>query len=218
LYQAVLFSSTVVRKCRFLTVPKPSCGCASPQLRAQFVTDRAYIPRREAHGFYARSINSIQLSPSIKQFLAAGILLGLGFGGFFDGIILHQILQWHHMLTNIRPMLSMADVKVNSTADGLFHLMDYGFTIAGVTLLWRTHQQTDMPKSAKPFIGSILVGAGLFNLIEGIIDHHILGIHYVHSGPHHLLWDIAFLASGALLIMIGAVLIDQWKTSGKSIT
>lgn len=32
--------------------------------------------------------------------MAAGILLGLGLGGFFDGIVLHQILQWHHMLTD----------------------------------------------------------------------------------------------------------------------
>ena len=28
-----------------------------------------------------------------------GFLLGVGFGGFVDGIVLHQILQWHHMLT-----------------------------------------------------------------------------------------------------------------------
>lgn len=71
----------------------------------------------------------------------------------------------------------MEDVKVNSMADGLFHLMDYRLTIAGITLLWRTHQQTTLPKS-----------------------------------------DITFLASGALLIVIGSVLIDQWKTAEKSIT
>lgn len=71
----------------------------------------------------------------------------------------------------------MEDVKVNSMADGLFQLMDYGLTIAGITLLWRTHQQTTLPKS-----------------------------------------DITFLASGALLIVIGSVLIDQWKTAEKSIT
>ena len=32
--------------------------------------------------------------------ISAGILFGLGLGGFFDGIILHQVLQWHHMLTS----------------------------------------------------------------------------------------------------------------------
>jgi uncharacterized membrane protein len=25
--------------------------------------------------------------------------MGLGLGGFLDGIVLHQVLQWHHMLT-----------------------------------------------------------------------------------------------------------------------
>jgi uncharacterized membrane protein len=30
---------------------------------------------------------------------APGLLLGIGLGGFVDGIVAHQILQWHHMLT-----------------------------------------------------------------------------------------------------------------------
>ena len=29
-----------------------------------------------------------------------GILLGVGLGGFVDGMMLHQILQWHHTLTS----------------------------------------------------------------------------------------------------------------------
>ena len=28
----------------------------------------------------------------------AGIVFGLGLGGLFDGIVLHQILGWHHMI------------------------------------------------------------------------------------------------------------------------
>jgi uncharacterized membrane protein len=28
-----------------------------------------------------------------------GFLMGIGLGGFIDGILLHQILQWDHMLT-----------------------------------------------------------------------------------------------------------------------
>ncbi|MCK1539441.1 DUF2243 domain-containing protein, partial [Bradyrhizobium sp. 176] len=31
--------------------------------------------------------------------ISAGVLLGLGLGGFFDGIVFHQLLQWHHMLS-----------------------------------------------------------------------------------------------------------------------
>src|SRR4051794_15960674 len=29
----------------------------------------------------------------------AGYLVGLAMGGFFDGILLHQVLQWHHLLS-----------------------------------------------------------------------------------------------------------------------
>ncbi len=35
--------------------------------------------------------------------IAAGLFLGLGLGGFVDGIALHQIVQWHHMLSSRVP-------------------------------------------------------------------------------------------------------------------
>lgn len=151
-----------------------------------------------------------------QQFMLAGILLGMGFAGFFDGIVLHQILQWHHMLSSVRPMTNMSDVKVHSVADGLFHLADYGLTIAGVTLLWRSHLQDQLPKSSQPFIGLILFGAGLFNTIEGFIDHEILGIHHVHSGKYYLLWDIGFLMFGIGLMIAGMKLLDRWKNAPES--
>jgi uncharacterized membrane protein len=37
---------------------------------------------------------------AVTRCRAPGILLGIGLGGFVDGIVLHQILQWHHMLTS----------------------------------------------------------------------------------------------------------------------
>jgi uncharacterized membrane protein len=53
----------------------------------------------------------------------------------------------------------------------------------------------------------MLVGWGLFNLVEGIVDHQLLGIHHVRDdlgGP--LSWDLSFLAFGALLLLIGWLL------------
>ena len=55
----------------------------------------------------------------------------------------------------------------------------------------------------KRVLGWMLVGWGLFNLVEGVIDHHILQIHHVRAGPNELAWDIAFLAFGAVLLMGG---------------
>ena len=49
----------------------------------------------------------------------AGLLLGLG--GFFDGIILHQLLQWHHMLSNIYPPDTVSNLQHNTLWDGVFH-------------------------------------------------------------------------------------------------
>ena len=73
---------------------------------------------------------------------AGSVLLGLGLGGFFDGIILHQILQWHHMLSAIEPVDTVRGLEINTLGDGLFHLGTYSFTVVGLVLLWRRlHQQ-----------------------------------------------------------------------------
>jgi uncharacterized membrane protein len=54
---------------------------------------------------------------------APGILLGIGLGGFVDGIVLHQILQWHHMLSSegSHPTTTVAGLETNTLWDGLFH-------------------------------------------------------------------------------------------------
>jgi uncharacterized membrane protein len=60
--------------------------------------------------------------------ISAEILFGLGLGGFFDGIVLHQVLQWHHMLTSAGyPPDSVENLKVNTLWDGLFHATTYFF-------------------------------------------------------------------------------------------
>ncbi|WP_373528233.1 DUF2243 domain-containing protein [Nostoc sp.] len=139
--------------------------------------------------------------------ITAGIFLGLGLGGFIDGIVLHQLLQWHHMLSNIRPMTNVTNRDLNMVWDGLFHALDWVLTVVGVILLWRAGGRDDVPWSSQTFIGSILIGAGLFNLVEGLIDHQILGIHHVKPGPNQLAWDLGILVFGALLALIGWIMI-----------
>ncbi len=144
--------------------------------------------------------------------ILAGIVLGLGLGGFLDGILLHQLLQWHHMLSNIRPLTNVANEDLNMLWDGLFHAFDWVVTVVGIILLWRAGGRDDVPWSSQTFIGSILIGAGLFDLVEGLIDHQILGIHHVKPGPNQLVWDLGFLAFGALLAVIGWIMIKKEST------
>jgi len=153
----------------------------------------------------AKSTTLNQRTPLI----IAGIVLGLGLGGFVDGILLHQLLQWHHMLSNIRPLTNVANEDLNMVWDGLFHAFDWLLTVAGIILLWRAGGRDDVPWSSQTFIGSILIGAGLFDIVEGLIDHQILGIHHVKPGPNQLAWDLGFLAFGSLLAVIGSIMIKK---------
>lgn len=143
--------------------------------------------------------------------VVAGILLGLGLGGFFDGIVLHQLLQWHHLVTSAGyPPDSVANLEINTLADGLFHAATYVFTVAGLVVLWRRARRPHRPWSGKRFVGSVLVGFGVFNLVEGTISHQILQIHHVNeTAPRDqwIWWDLGFLAWGAVMMAIGWALI-----------
>lgn len=128
-------------------------------------------------------------------------------GGFLDGIVLHQILQWHHLLSTPLPAVDLVSVKVNMFWDGLFHAFTWTTTLIGLLLLWRAGKRPDVPWSSPVFGGSLAVGWGLFNLVEGIVDHQILGIHHVRPGAGQLAWDVGFLILGASLVAAGGVAI-----------
>ena len=135
----------------------------------------------------------------------AGVLLGLGLGGFFDGIVLHQLLQWHHMVSNVASFSpeTVPGLRVNTLADGLFHAVTYVFTVLGVGLLWRALRAGERG-TADQLIGLALLGWGLFNVVEGVVNHLLLGIHHVNeTAPREqwLWWDLAFLLWGAAMIV-----------------
>ncbi len=144
----------------------------------------------------------------------AGVLLGLGLGGLIDGIVLHQILQWHHMGTSHGesadfPRSTVKILEDNTLWDGLFHLSAYALVVLGLFLLWRS-VAAGHRASWRALTGLLLAGWGLFDLIEGLVDHQILGIHHVRDdlgGP--LSWDLGFLALGAVLVVVGVAL---WRS------
>lgn len=143
-----------------------------------------------------------------RQFpTSAGIFFGLGLGGFFDGIVLHQILQWHHMVTSAGyPANSVENLELNTLLDGLFHAATYLFVIIGLIMLWRTAHRSHLWWSGKLLIGTMLMGFGVFNLVEGTIDHQLLGLHHVNETvprEQWIYWDIAFLIWGAAMLLGG---------------
>lgn len=141
--------------------------------------------------------------------ISAGILLGSGLGGFVDGIVLHQLLQWHNMLSSVLPPTNLVDMKINMFWDGVFHSLVWVLCVLGLTVLFRAARRPDVPWSASAFVGSLCGGWGLFNFVEGIIDHQLLNLHHVHPGPTQLAWDLGFIALGLLQMVVGVFLVRR---------
>ena len=141
-----------------------------------------------------------------KRTILPAILLGVGLGGFLDGIVLHQILQWHSMLSNVVPPVTLQAVHLNMFWDGIFHAATWIITFAGVILLWLAGQRGTTPP-VRVFIGALLTGWAVFNLIEGLIDHHLLQLHNVREVVDPSAWNIGFLVFSFLLLVVGLVLI-----------
>ncbi|STX52112.1 Predicted membrane protein [Legionella busanensis] len=148
-----------------------------------------------------------------QPLFAAGLLLGIGLGGFFDGIVFHQILQVHNMLSNIFFPNTIRNLEINMFWDGLFHAFTWISTVIGIFLLWQGLNNKEI-YSGKHFIGLLLLGWGLFNIIEGTIDHLILKLHHViqrTSLAGQFYSDISFLVSGIVLGLIGLIIIRRNK-------
>jgi uncharacterized membrane protein len=147
--------------------------------------------------------------PSSGPPKAPALLLGLGMGGFVDGIVLHEILQWHHMVSDTAsyPVDTVEGLEANVLADGLFHVGTWVLVAAATVLTLRAWQRGELAPPWRAHLGMLLVGWGLFNLVEGLVDHVILGVHHVRDdlgGP--LGWDLAFLGLGALQVAGGLLL------------
>ena len=146
--------------------------------------------------------------------LSPGILLGIGLGGFVDGIVLHQILQWHHMLTSAGyPADSLQNLTINTLFDGLFHAVTWISTGIGLLLLHRAVRRGAV-WSGQRLLGGMAIGWGAFNLVEGVVDHHLLTLHHVREAAEYpLVWDFGFLAFGAALLVVGVSLSRRLRAS-----
>lgn len=145
----------------------------------------------------------------MKPLTKAGLVLGLGMGGFLDGIVLHQILGWHHLIctTETCQVETIEALKRQVSQDGFFHLGTWMLTAIGIGMLFTAARKPAQAWAGRTLGGAMLAGFGAFNLIEGLVDHQLLGIHHVRPGhPNQFLFDLLFLLSGIVFIAIGVAL------------
>ncbi len=154
-------------------------------------------------------VSQVEATSAKPPSKASGLLYGLGFGGFIDGIVLHQILQWHHMVSHVDdyPVTTITGLEVNTVADGFFHLATWFLVLAGSIAAIVAWQKGCLAPNWRFYFGLVLAGWGIFNVVEGIVDHQILGVHHVRDDlGAPLSWDIGFLVFGVLLIVGGWLL------------
>lgn len=131
-----------------------------------------------------------------KPFTLSAYLIGFGLGGFFDGILLHQILQWHHLLSLVD---GVGDIHNQVLFDGLFHAVMYVIAAVGLVLLTRSRQNFDLPKANTWFLATSLLGFGIWHVLDSFLSHWILGIHRIRiDSDDPLFWDLLWFALFAI--------------------
>jgi len=143
--------------------------------------------------------------------ITGGLILGLGLGGFADGILFHQVAQWHNMGSAVLPPITLDAMARNMRWDGYFHAGTLALTLIGIVLLWREGRNGTAPATGRMLAGQLLLGWGIFNLVEGVIDHHVLELHHVRDMPMHVpLYDWLFIGVGGIVfIAVGWLMIRR---------
>ena len=158
--------------------------------------------------FFARpsEARGVTVTPprSWSMLVGAGVL-GFGLGGLVDVLVFHHVLQWHHLVSSLVPPESLAGLRTNLVYDGLFSLAMVAVMGVGAALVWRALNRSVDPHSPVRAVGALLVGAGAFNVFDGVVDHYVVGIHDVVHGtgafnPHWVGASLLLLGLGVLVL------------------
>lgn len=130
--------------------------------------------------------------------LLPAVALGFGLGAFADGIVLHQVLQWHHLTSS-----STDSERSGVLADGLFHAAAWLVVVAALVWAWRRPCR----RSGREVVGAALVGWGAFHVVDQLLFHLLLQAHHIRPGAHTQLYDWGFTAIGVALALGGLSLV-----------
>ena len=132
--------------------------------------------------------------------LWSGILFGLGLIAFIDEMIFHQLLHWHHFYDK-------STTEIGLISDGLFHAFSWFATIAGLFLYADLRRRNALWKTK--WWGGVFLGAGVFQLYDGIIQHKLMRIHQIRYVENVLVYDIIWNIGAIAMIIVGIILIKR---------
>jgi uncharacterized membrane protein len=138
-----------------------------------------------------------------RRSLVSGLLLGAGAMGAVDEIVFHQLLHWHHFYDR-------AGGTAGLVSDGLLHAATWSATVAGLALLADLRRRGALVPVR--WWGAVLLGAGAFQLWDGVVDHKVLRVHQVRYGVDLTGYDVAWIAAAVVLLAIGLLLLTRGRS------
>ncbi|MFC7157496.1 DUF2243 domain-containing protein [Halomarina halobia] len=148
-----------------------------------------------------------------RALLAAGIF-GFGFSGLIDVVVLHHVLQLHHLVSGIYPTSTVAGLRTNVRADGLFSVATLVIASVGAGLLWRAERRASAPLALRPIAGAAVIGLGLFDLFDVVVNHTLLGLHHATDGPGY--YDPHWAVISLLIVGAGAYVYWTGRSGAES--
>ncbi|RIX50201.1 DUF2243 domain-containing protein [Paenibacillus nanensis] len=132
--------------------------------------------------------------------LWSGILIGLGLVAFIDEAVFHQLLHWHHFFDK-------STLAIGLISDGLFHAFSWFSSIGGMFLL--AELRTSNVWKPQRWVGGVLLGGGLFQLYDGIIQHKLMQLHQIRYVKHVFVYDLLWNVIAAAMIVLGVIFITR---------
>lgn len=152
-------------------------------------------------------------SSGVKTLTASGLLLGFSLGGLIIEIVVHLLLQWSYILSNIFPMDTLPGLRVNIFSDGVFDLTMWLIAVTGLGLLWWSIKQgAHLAMTTRAFIGWNIVGWGGLTLFDSIVFHTLLRLHQLRQVSNFLVYEIAYFVIGLLLVLAGLLIARSKST------
>jgi uncharacterized membrane protein len=138
----------------------------------------------------------------------AAALIGIGLMAGVDEILFHQVLAWHHFFDRSTPAIGLL-------SDGLLHSAELIAIVAGFFLLAELRQRQAFDRSRA--WAAFFIGAGAFQLFDGLVDHKLLRVHQIRYVDNVLPYDIAWNVSALAMVLLGVWLMRRARGVHQSV-
>lgn len=139
-----------------------------------------------------------------RRYWLPGFLVGVSAAGFIDGILLHQILQWHSLLSGLEGQ-PFDDLSFRMLMDGGFHLAMYAIGMTGLFMLFHQRRHINRPGSGRLFTSALMIGFGTWHVTDALLNHWLLQLHHIREIENWLWWNLSFFVMGVVVTLAGLI-------------